>query len=326
MTYDVVTFGETMLQLLPPHNMRIEQTNILEMHAAGSESNTAVGLARLGAKVNWFSRLPSTALGRLIANYIREQNVDVSDIIWTQTDRLGLYFVERGIAPRQTEVIYDRANSAMCAISPHDLPEFLFESGKSKLLHATGTTLAIGDSAAKTTLKAIQRAKEASWLVSFDVNYRSKLWSADEAKKGCEPCLNEADIIFIPLRDARLLFEYEESLSSDQVLEKLHQRYPHAVIVMSEGEAGSHSCSSNGTIYTRNAYHTQGQHRIGAGDAFSAGFLYCYLCLTQELDQALAWGNAAAAIKFTIPGDFPLFDKNQIETLINNNGNSKSFR
>ncbi len=318
MTYDIVTFGESMLRLTPPDNLRIEQTHSFNIYVAGSESNTAIGLARLGANVNWFSRLPNSPLGKLIANRIREHNVDVSQIIWEEDQRLGLYFVEDGIAPRPTQVIYDRANSAMSAIQTDDLPQDLFQKNKAKLLHTTGITLALSPSARDTTLHAINMAKQAGYLVSFDVNYRSKLWSATEAKTGCDPCFQKADIIFCPLRDARLLFGYSDKVSAKDILLDLHEHYPHAIIVMSQGISGSMCCSPTGEIVAQDAFRVEGTYRIGAGDAFSAGFLYSQICRDDTLETSLLWGNAVAALKFSMSGDIPLIDKDHVEALIKN--------
>lgn len=324
--YDVVTFGETMLRLNPPKELRIEQTTSFDSHVAGSESNTAVGLARLGASVNWFSRLPNTQLGKLIANRIREQGVDISDIIWADDERLGLYFLEKSSAPRPTQVIYDRSNSAMSNIQASDLPSKLFQEGQAKCLHISGITLALSNSAAETVIAAMKMAKEAGWRISFDVNYRSKLWSANDARSGCDLCMQEADIIFTPLRDAQLLFDYAEDMSTRDVLADLHGFFPHAVIVMSHGEQGSLCCSPDGSIIMQDAFAVDGTSRIGAGDSFSAGFLYSYLCQSKNLEQALKWGNAVAALKFTIAGDMPLVDKSHVEALIEHKTSKKLIR
>ncbi len=92
--YDVLTLGETMLRFTPPARNRLEQTDHLQVHVGGSESNTAVGLARLGLKTAWLSRLPSTALGRMVSGELNKFGVDTSHVIWTDSDRVGLYFLE----------------------------------------------------------------------------------------------------------------------------------------------------------------------------------------------------------------------------------------
>ncbi len=318
MTFDIVTFGESLLRLSPSGDLRTEQATTLDIHIAGSESNTAVGLARLGANVCWFSRLPDSSLGNLLVNRIREHGITVDYVIKVDDERIGLYFVEDGISPRPTQIIYDRANSAMSAILESDLPDELFQPGKSRILHITGITLALSPSAAKTAMRAIEMAKKAGWKISFDVNYRSKLWSAKKAKVTCDLCLAQANIIFFPLRDARLLFDFPETMSITEVLKNLHLLYPQAIIVISQGASGSMACSPTGEIVSADAFEVAGKYRIGAGDAFSAGFLYSYTCRNDNLQTALTWGNAVAALKFSIAGDMPLIDKKHVETLVHN--------
>src|SRR5688500_13638874 len=109
---DVVTMGETMLRFTPPGRTRLEQAHELQLHVGGSESNTAVGLARLGLRTAWFSRLPDTALGRLISGELARYGVDVQHIVWCNDSRVGLYFLEEGGPPRGSQVIYDRRDSA----------------------------------------------------------------------------------------------------------------------------------------------------------------------------------------------------------------------
>src|SRR5262249_2560829 len=118
MPYDVVTFGEAMVRLNPPGFRRIEQARSLEVMVGGGELNTAAALARWGRSVSWVSRLAQNPLGRLIAGHAREAGVDLSHVLWTSEDRVGLYFVEFGAAPRASSVLYDRATSSMAQVAP----------------------------------------------------------------------------------------------------------------------------------------------------------------------------------------------------------------
>src|SRR5438045_6529483 len=112
MPYDVITFGEAMVRLSPPNFRRLEQTRSLDVQVGGAELNTAVGLARLGRSSAWVSRLTDNPLGRLIANHGREAGVSTEHVVWTPEDRVGVYFVEFGPAPRDTRVLYDRKGAA----------------------------------------------------------------------------------------------------------------------------------------------------------------------------------------------------------------------
>src|SRR5438552_2773009 len=111
--FDVITFGETMIRLSPPNHQRLESTDSLDFRVGGSESNTAVGLARLGRKVSWWSRLPNSPLGRRVAMDIGKWGVDTSNVLWTESGRVGVYFIEFGSPPRPHHVYYDRADSAI---------------------------------------------------------------------------------------------------------------------------------------------------------------------------------------------------------------------
>ena len=204
--YDVLALGETMLRLMPPDHMRLEQTPSLDIEIGGTESNTMVALARLGLRAAWWSRLPSNSLGRRVAGALAAQGVDVSHVAWAEGERLGVYFVEKGADPREGLVLYDRRDSAISRSRPSDLPEELFQPGGARLLHLTGITPALSDSAAATARAAMEQAHAAGWLVSFDLNYRGRLWSFEAARAGCEPFVQAADLLIFPLRDARGIY------------------------------------------------------------------------------------------------------------------------
>src|SRR5262245_14998684 len=113
MTTDVVTFGEAMVRLSPPNFRRLEQATSLDVQVGGAELKTAVGLARLGRRSAWVSRLTDTPLGRLIAGRAREAGVGTDSVVWTTGDRVGVYFLEFGAAPRASSVLYDRRDAAI---------------------------------------------------------------------------------------------------------------------------------------------------------------------------------------------------------------------
>src|SRR3954470_19698817 len=118
MPFDVVTFGEAMIRLAPPGFRRLEQAQTLEVQVGGAELNTAVGVARLGRSAAWVSRLTNNPLGRLIANRAREAGVSTEQVVWTDDDRVGVYFLEFGAAPRASSVIYDRKDAAIAHVKP----------------------------------------------------------------------------------------------------------------------------------------------------------------------------------------------------------------
>lgn len=313
MSYDVITLGETMLRLSPPDPLRIEQATSYEAHVGGSESNVAVGLARLGLRVAWLSRMTDNALGHSIVNAIRAQGVDTSHVTWTAEDRVGLYFYEAGSAPRGGRVIYDRANSAAAHMQPADLPDSVMSSDGARLVHLTGITLALSDSAAQTALALAQSAKQQGWQLSFDVNYRQLLWSAEGAREGCQALAAMADILFLPLRDAINL--YHTPSDPMAAVERMQQMFPQATIVMTLGDEGA-IVRRGETTLQQPAYPAGSVGRVGGGDAFVAGYLYGHLT-GASLDEALRWGTASAAYKYSIVGDMALLDREPIRQLVN---------
>jgi len=282
-----------------------------------------VGLARLGLNVAWLSRLPDTALARIITQTISKYGVDTSHVVWAdgETERVGLYFLEEGKAPRGSYVIYDRANSAMCNMEATELPGALFQPDQAKLLHLTGITPALGEKATATAKHALTLAQAAQWKTSFDINYRSKLWSPAEARQGCEPFAQAADLLFVPRGDAQIVYDLDGYADPEAALNTLAEWYPQATLFMTLGSEGAMGRTPTGQIYHQPAFPAEEVGRLGGGDAFSAGALYGYLTHETEsaetrLQEALRWGTAMAAIKYTILGDIPIVDKAEVQRLL----------
>jgi 2-dehydro-3-deoxygluconokinase len=327
--YDVVTLGETMLRFTPPGLQRLEQASHFDIEVGGTESNLAIGLARLGLKVLWLSRLTANPLGRIIAHAIAGHGVDTSRVVWTEGDRVGLLFFEEGRPPRGSQVIYDRRQSAVSQMRPEELPTDLFHPDGSRLLHLTGITLALGPHLTATAHRALHLAKQAGWLVSFDVNYRGQLWDPAAALQGCDPVARAADILFVPRGDACILYGVDSTTAADHIIATLAERYPRTTIVMTLGAEGALGCEPGGQVVQQPAFPAQEIGRLGGGDAFAAGFLFHYLTTTDSshrLPQALAWGVALAALKYSILGDMPLVERHEVETLIAQRGEGARLR
>src|SRR5882672_8630598 len=180
MPHDVITFGEAMVRLSPHGFRRLEQARSLDVFVGGAELNTAVALARLGRSTGWVSRLTRNPLGRLIANHAREAGVGTEHVVWTDDDRVGVYFLEFGAAPRASSVLYDRKGAAIAGITPDMVPWPAVLAG-AKWFHVTGITPALSGTAAATTRAALAAARAAGVKTSIDLNYRVKLWSQAEA-------------------------------------------------------------------------------------------------------------------------------------------------
>jgi 2-dehydro-3-deoxygluconokinase len=210
--YDIVTFGEAMLRLSPPHFQRLEQTQSLDVNVGGAELNVAVGVTRLGMKSAWVSKLPKNGLGYLIRDRAQEFGVDCSHIVWSDKGRAGIYFLEFGASPRASSVLYDRANSAISMVQPGEIDWAKIFTG-SKHFHVSGITPALSASAAETTVEALRAAKKAGCTVSYDLNYRKKLWSPADAKKIQEPMMTDVDILITTEEDTNVVFGIKEKTS-----------------------------------------------------------------------------------------------------------------
>ncbi|MEM7335633.1 MAG: sugar kinase [Chloroflexota bacterium] len=323
-SFDVLTFGETMVRLTPPNLQQIEQTTTFDVEIGGSESNTAVGLARLGTKTAWLSGLPQNPLGRMVDGVLRRYGVDTSPVIWKENGRLGLYFYEEGQRPRGSRVFYDREQSVFSQLSPADISGELFQSAEPKHLHFSGISLALSESCRQTAAHLLYLAQSANWTTSFDLNYRSKLWEVEEAREVCEPFLSKSTVIFMPIRDAISFFELYDLDGPDSIIKRLTELFPTQIIVLTLGSAGAIGMVPNMPPLKQKAFPIDEVGRLGAGDAFNAGFLYGYLQTseTQEdrVKQGLLWGTGMAAMKYSILGDLPVVEKTAVETLISANG------
>lgn len=306
---DVVTIGETMLRLTAPAPYALEQAHQLELEVAGSESNVAIGLSRLGMRAGWISRLVDNPLGRRIANKVREHGVDVSRVAWTDTGRVGVYFLELGPSPRQTQVFYDRANSAMALMTPEEVDWDYVRSAR--VLHLTGITPALSLSCRAIVERALDEAHAAGVMISFDMNYRSKLWSPEEAQACLEPMMPRIDVLFCNLGDAVELFGCNDD--PQEAAQFLSRRFGNEVVVVTAGSRGA-VADHRGQICAADGYPVEIADPIGAGDAFDAGFLYGYLTLDQ-VQHGLNMGTAFATLQMTYPGDIAWCTARELQDL-----------
>jgi 2-dehydro-3-deoxygluconokinase len=331
---DVVTFGEAMIRLAPPHFQRLEQASSLDVQAGGGELNVAVGASRLGLTSAWVSRLPKNALGHLMENRVRQTGVDTSHIIWADGGRMGLYFVEFGAAPRASSVLYDRAGSAISAIKPGEVDWKSVFAG-AKWFHTSGITPALSDSASAVTREALQAAKEASLTVSYDLNYRGKLWTPEKAQAVQEPLMDFVDVLITTEEDTGVVFKikaegktdargFEEvsAASYKEVARRLQEKFHFKAVAITLREnplvwrnTWTAIAYADGKFYDDVKYDLEIVDRIGGGDSFSAGFIYGYL-KKNSYDAAVRYGNAFSALKHSMPGDFNWATLAEVESLL----------
>jgi len=333
MTIDVVAFGEAMVRLSPPGFQRLEQTGAFEARIGGAELNVAVAVSRLGLRSRWISRLTDNPLGRMIGNEARRQGVDTEHLVWTPEDRIGLYFVEFGAAPRPSSVLYDRAGSAVSRIAPGMVDwDSVFDGAK--WFHCSGITPALSDSAAEATLEALKAAKQAGCKVSYDLNYRGKLWSPEKARAVQTPMMEYVDILISTEEDTGKVFGIRgdagveagdfRAVSSEtyaMVARKLAETFGFEAVAITLREDISvwrntwgAIVYAGGRLYEGPRFEVEIVDRVGGGDSFSGGFIYGYL--VGDVEYGLQFGNAFSALAHSIPGDFNYCTKEEAEALL----------
>ncbi len=311
---EVVTFGEAMVRLTPPHFQRLEQTTSLDVHAGGTELNTAVALARLGIRVGWVSALAGNPLGRMIANKAREHGVDVSGVLWTEAGRVGVYYLEESTSPRPSQVVYDRKDSAFSLLRPDQLDWPRLLQG-ARLFHTTGITPAVSHTCREATRLALQAAKQMGLVTSFDMNYRSRLWSQDEARGCFLELLSLVDILYASAGALDTFCGIRGT--PEEAAAQAKERYGLMAVALTSREEPSvlrnriSSVVLADRLYRDRVHDLEIVDRLGAGDAYSAGLIYGYL--QGDWARGVAYAGAMAALKHTMVGDLPWFTAEEIE-------------
>ncbi|MFA4029058.1 MAG: hypothetical protein GDYSWBUE_001656 [Candidatus Fervidibacterota bacterium] len=306
-----IGLGEGLIRLSPPDHQRIEQAQVFEVQIGGAELNVCVALSRLGVETAWISKLTNNSIGRLITNRARQYGVDVSRVVWTDTGRVGLYFFEVGSTPRANTVIYDRAHSAVNTLSCDELDwEFI---SRAKVMHMTGITPALSENAKRLVKDVVVRLKGSGVLLSFDVNYRSKLWTVEEARQTLIELLPKVDFLFVTLEDARSVIGLNGT--PEEIVKQLRREFARMVAMLTFSEGGAMACPDGSTVYYQPPYKLTVVDRLGAGDAFVAGAIFGWLN-KEPWEKCLANAVAMAALKCTIPGDFAIIERDELETLL----------
>lgn len=329
----VVTFGEIMLRLAPEGYLRFAQAERFGATYSGAEANVAVSLANFGIDTAFVTRLAENEIGQCAVNYLRRFGVGTQFIV-RGSGRTGLYFLEKGAGTRSSKVIYDRAGSAVSLSSSKDYDwDCIFDGCQIFML--SGITPALSQSLAEICLQACQIAQKKGITVVFDLNYRKKLWTAEEAGKTMEIICRHVDICITNEEDASLLFGIKmpqkdfENLNLDGyrgVAEELAARFSFKKVCITLRE--SKSASVNGwaglmldssdvgkdSLYISKKYEINIVDRVGAGDAFTAGIIYGELNKMPAQKQ-LDFAVAAGCLKHTIEGDFNMVSADEVMAL-----------
>lgn len=317
-----VALGEIMLRLTPEGYRRFGQADRFEIEFGGAEANVATALSYWGEEAVFVSKVPGNDIGEACVSSLRKNGVDTRFIL-RGGDRLGLYYLERGNAQRASKVIYDRAGSAFAGADEIEFDWNEIFAG-ADWFHLTGITPALGEKTEKLALAACKAAKEAGASVSFDVNYRSSLWSVEKARCSLEKLISYADVCITNESQMRELFGLDlpsggkSCLAAAKYLkEKYGVKYT-AFTYRKSGGTGADSISSalsdGSECYASHERAVGTVGRIGGGDAYAAGLIYMMRQGIRD-ERATEFATAASCLKNTVEGDFCLIGKDEIADL-----------
>jgi 2-dehydro-3-deoxygluconokinase len=317
----VVTFGEIMLRLSPPGFERLFQSPVLSATFGGGEANVAVSLAQFGVDSFYVTRVPPNAIGDAAVRALRAEGVK-TDFVSRGGDRLGIYYAETGASQRASNVVYDRAHSAISELEPGSVDWAAVFKG-ADWFHVTGITPALGDKASTCTRESLEAARKAGARVSVDLNFRRKLWSEKRAQEVMRPLMRHVDLMIANEEDIQAVLGLqvpETDVTAGQlnlegykrVAQQISQELGPSMIAITLRESISASengwsaalwDSARGQFLHSQRYDVRLVDRIGGGDSFAGGLIYGLLT-GRDPDAALRFAVAASALKQTIPGDF----------------------
>lgn len=341
----VVTFGELLLRLATPAHHLLEQASTLEVSFGGAEANVAVSLARFGVPVRYVTRVPDNLITRAGRRLMDGLRVDTSHIV-TGGDRVGLHFVEPGIAQRPSRVVYDRTGSGMASIHTGDVSWTAALEGCA-WFHTSGITPALSESAAAATIEAAVAAKASGLTVSIDLNYRAQLWQWSKTPGTVMADLvSHADVIFSNEEDLDKVFGIQVPRTGALTGELDPQRYARAcaelqhrfpnlkavAVTLREAVSASENYWS-AVLATADGFHISQRYRIapildrvGAGDAFAAAAIRQMLSGSADPQAILDFAVAASCLKHSIRGDFNLVDVDDVDRLAGGDGTGRIVR
>ncbi len=311
----ILTLGELMLRLTPPDYAKIDQTRSFMANYGGAEANVAVSLAYLGHRCYFISKLPPSDVGDSAIKHLRSHNI-CTDYVARGSSLMGIYFYESGFGGRPSKVIYNRRHSAFTRIrtSEFDFDEMFHDA---TWFHVSGITLALGKSVRDVTLECLKYCRKYHVPVSFDFNFRSKLWEIDEAREVYKQVIPYVDYLFASYWDANTMMEiapdseeltpYEKRVN---VMRKLIDKYNLSAVFTTDRTVYSATENSlKASLITKDKeyqsedYRFQILDRIGAGDAFASGVIHCLIKDRTNLEHAVDFGIVTSVLKHTISGD-----------------------
>src|SRR2546423_2716200 len=299
--YDLVSLGECMLRLWPPQHGRIEFAPLLEVWVGGGEYNVAYALARVGLRTGWVGGLNSSPMGAIIRNHARSAGMSVEYVVERKydgvgkKDRIGLNFTEVGVAKRGSVTLYDRGHTATAGMKSGDVNwKKLFREDGVRWLHTGGIFSALSESTRQVAAEAVKAAHEAGTIVSYDLNFRSKLWKSEDAIATTKPLVPFIDCVIGNEEDFQKVLGYEvEGVDVEKgeldtgafrnMVMKVVKDFPNIKVVgttlrgVKTATINDWSAImwSEGKFYDGLQFNDlEIEDRVGGGDGFASGFAY----------------------------------------------------
>lgn len=337
--FDLLALGECMIRLSPPGHQRIELTPVFEAYAGGGEYNVAYALARYGMRTSWISRLVDNPLGQFIRNHAKASGMDLSEVLWApydgsgRADRIGLNFTEVGIGVRASVTMYDRGHTAVSHMKSGDVDwKRIFGKRRVRWFHTGGIFTALSDSCADVALESMKAAHDAGAVVSYDLNFRSKLWSSKKAIEATKKLIPFIDVLIGNEEDFQKVLGFQvegadESLKQlpvegyKKMVKQVVQNYPHVRAVgttLREVVSGlvnnwSAIMYYDGSFYESRRYENlEVEDRVGGGDGFCSGFIYGLLHGLAP-QECVEMGAAHGALLQSTRGDTSMVTMEEIK-------------
>ena len=315
----IVSLGEIMLRLTPPDYTRIEQANSFLANYGGGEANVIVSLSHLGHDCHFITRLPPNQLGDGAVEHLLKHGVH-TDYIVRDSSTMGIYFLESGFGGRPGRVIYNRRHSAFTRIMAEDYDlDAIFKDAS--WFHISGITLALSEKAKNMAIECLKYAKKYGVKVSFDFNYRSKLWTIEEAQQVYPLVMPYVNVVFASPFDFRVILQTGQDIKDDsELMHYVVKKYnldwvfgkTRKIFSSTENAMRAYVYCNNGGYYSTDEFSFQIFDRIGAGDAFASGVIHGLITRPNDSKFAANFGIINSILKQTIFGDVATFSEDEI--------------
>lgn len=334
----LTAFGEFMMRLHSAGSQRFSQTQEYKAWYAGAEANACVLLSRLGITTRYVSRVPDNDIARAGIQQLQGHGVATNHISYGG-ERLGLYFTEPGNHIRATRVIYDRAGSSYAELQP-GMIDWKAALHDTQYFHWSGVAAAVSQSAADVCAEALAVAKENGVIISADFNYRSTLWKYGKKAAAIMPALlKPSEVVVADLDSAAVYYGIETDANASlehrfkQCCEALQKHLPALkTLAMSFRKTDGLIHTYSGALMHQGRYYFSGGYQlpfitdqIGSGDAFTAGMLFG-LMNAYEPQSILEFAIGCGALKQSIPGDWAIITKDEVEQFIQTGASGRIIR